>query len=257
MHATWVGGFAFLDCSGLTNIAIGPSNLNYTSISGVLFDKATTALIQCPCGKSGDYIIPNSVTNIGDFAFSYCSGLTSIVIPDSVTTIGGSSFGYCGSLTNITIPDSVTVIGQNAFVECSNLTFVTIPDSVTEIQGYTFEFCTNLKSMVIPDSIVTIGTGAFEYCTSLTNVIVGDSVNYIGDWAFESCVSSTNIFFWATHREWIPHCSAMSLRARSIIYLARPAGPAPWVAGQPHPGGHRSRLPIPSSGPRRLTLFST
>ena len=71
--------------------------------------------------------IPDSVTSIGDYAFSNCSSLTSITIPDSVTSIGYFAFYSCSSLTSIAIPDSVTSIGDGAFRSCTSLTSVTLP----------------------------------------------------------------------------------------------------------------------------------
>ncbi len=85
--------------------------------------------------------IPNSVTSIGDFAFTGCVNLTSITIPNSVTSIGWYAFYGCSSLTSITIPDSVTSIGDEAFKDCSSLTSITIPDSVTFIGNAAFDGC--------------------------------------------------------------------------------------------------------------------
>ena len=82
-----------------------------------------------------------SVTSIGNDAFCFCSGLTSVTIPNSVTSIGGSAFSYCSGLTSVTIPNSVTSIGQRAFEDCSGLTSVTIPNSVTSIGGSAFWGC--------------------------------------------------------------------------------------------------------------------
>ena len=73
------------------------------------------------CTSLTNVIIGNSVTSIGEFAFSECINLTSIVIPDSVTSIDGA-FSGCSGLTSITIPDSVTFIGYGAFWNCNNLT---------------------------------------------------------------------------------------------------------------------------------------
>ena len=133
------------------------------------------------------------VTTIGNYAFEYCSSLTSVTIPDSVTAIGDRAFDFCSSLTSVTIPDSVTTIGRWAFSECSSLTSVTIGDSVTTIGNYAFRFCRSLTSVTIPDSVTTIGDGAFEDCSSLTSVTIPDSVTTIGDYAFYGCRSLTSL----------------------------------------------------------------
>jgi hypothetical protein len=96
--------------------------------SGSMTDYTSTT---APFGTSGNpntsikkVIIKDGVTTVGNRAFSYCSGLTSVTIPDSVTSIGNAAFYYCSSLTSITIPDSVTSIGYSAFQSCTSLTSV-------------------------------------------------------------------------------------------------------------------------------------
>ena len=111
------------------------------------------------------------VTSIGDYAFYYCTGLTSVTIP-SVTSIGEGAFCYCTGLPSVTIPDGVTSIGSSAFSGCSGLTNVTIPDSVTSIGFRAFEDCLSLTSMTIPDSVTSIGSSAFFGCSSLTSVTI-------------------------------------------------------------------------------------
>ena len=110
------------------------------------------------------------VARIGDYAFSGCTGLTSITIPDSVTSISYSAFSGCDGLTSITIPDSVTSIGNGAFENCTGLTSVTIPDSVTLISAYAFSGCTGLTSVTISDSVTGIDDYAFSGCTGLTKI---------------------------------------------------------------------------------------
>ena len=100
--------------------------------------------------------IPDSVTSIGDRAFSSCTSLQSIVIPNSVTSIGDSAFRGCESLQSIVIPESVTNIGNSAFRGCTSLQSIVIPKSVTSIGDSAFLYCTSLQSIVIPESVTNI-----------------------------------------------------------------------------------------------------
>ena len=93
-------------------------------------------------------MIPNSVTNIGNRAFAWCTSLTSIMIPDSVESIGENAFNSCTSLTNVTIPNGVISIGSSAFYSCSGLTSVTISNSVTSIGYGAFSDCIDLTSII-------------------------------------------------------------------------------------------------------------
>ena len=113
---TTIGNSVFGGCTNLTSILVDSENPNYSSDNGVLFNKDKTTIIQYPSGKTEtSYTIPNSVTSIGNYAFSNCTDLTSIIIPNSVTCIGGSAFSGCTGLTSIIIPNSVTSIGDYAF----------------------------------------------------------------------------------------------------------------------------------------------
>ena len=137
-------------------------------------------------------VIEDGVTNIGNWAFSECSSLTSITIPDSVTSIGAYAFAGCYDLTSITIPESVTNIGNGAFLACG-LTSITIPNSVTSIGDWTFYNCSDLISITIPDGVTSIGTDVFQGCTGLTSIILPENVTSIGDYAFYGCNNLTSI----------------------------------------------------------------
>jgi len=109
----------FCGCTALTSITVHPDNPVYASDDGILYDKDKTKLIFCPRGKQGDYIIPDSVIEIGEASFLGCTGLTSIVIPDSVTVIGNYAFCYCTGLTSIFIPATVIDIRSWVFEDCT------------------------------------------------------------------------------------------------------------------------------------------
>ena len=170
---------AFADCS-LSNIAIPDS---VTDIGDYAFEY---------CCSLSNMVIPNSVTSIGDYAFYGCRSLSNIVIPDSVTKIGDYTFSVCSSLSKIVIPNSVTDIGDYAFAHCS-LSNIAIPDSVTAIGYGAFSGCRSLSKIVIPDSVTKIGDYAFSFCSSLSKIAIPDSVTDIGDYAFEYCSSLSNI----------------------------------------------------------------
>ena len=145
------------------------------------------------CSSLSSVVIPDRVTSIGDCAFENCSSLTDIVIPDGVTSIGDCAFEGCRSLTDIVIPDGVTSIGDCAFENCFSLTGIVIPDSVTGIGKFAFSGCSSLSSVVIPDSVSCIGSGAFKNCSSLSSLVIPDCVTSIGNYAFAYCKSLTDI----------------------------------------------------------------
>ena len=201
---------------------------------------------------SGDVNIPSSVTyngksypvtEIDNGAFSDCSGLTSVTIPNSVTEIGSFAFDGCISLKTVnwnarncadfsnsdyapfqgltgittfnfgnevekipaylcydhsglksaTIPNSVKTISDYAFDGCSGLTSVTIGNSVTSIGYSAFSGCSGLTSVTIPNSVTEIGNWTFANCSGLTSVTIPNSVTSIGDYAFHGCSGLTKV----------------------------------------------------------------
>ena len=158
-----IGNHAFRGC----NICFFICNSTYFQNDDVcLFNKDKTAIVS-RIKDCVNYIIPNSVTNIGNDTFSSCKFLRSITIPNSVTKIGDYAFSSCKSLQSITIPNSVTSIGNRAFSGCKSLQSITIPNSVTKIGDEAFSVCKSLQSITIPNSVTKIGKGAFFFCTHL------------------------------------------------------------------------------------------
>jgi len=118
---TSISYWAFGYCAGLTEISVDPANPSYSSLDGVLFDKARATILQYPNGRGGEYVIPDGVTTIHHGVFTSSKLLTSVVVPDSVTTIGLYAFTQCAALTRVVIGSGVTAIADNSFTSCPNL----------------------------------------------------------------------------------------------------------------------------------------
>ena len=157
---TSIGDGAFFACNSLAEVVI-PNSVVYINgnpfyawlgkleclspsfvyENNILFNKDKSRIISFRNQKQTSYVIPNSVTSIGEYAFFACNSLAEVVIPNSVTNIGDHAFSGCSSLAEVVIPNSVTNIGDRAF-----------------------SFCSSLAEVVIPNSVTSIGEGAFEYC---------------------------------------------------------------------------------------------
>jgi len=168
-----------------------------------------------------------SVTIIGDYAFSNCSGLTSVTIPESVISIRNYAFENCSGLTSVhitdleawckitfgsnplsyahhlflngqeitdlIIPEGVTSISGGAFYGCTGLTSATIPKGVTSIGDWAFSGCSGLTSVTIPEGVTFISSYTFYGCSSLTSVTIPEGVTSIGEFAFQDCSSLTSV----------------------------------------------------------------
>lgn len=197
---TEVNNNAFYHCQNLTSIAVAKNNQNYFSIDGILCEKAdngVVSLVKCPIGRSGEVVIPDSVTVINSYAFSWCEKLNAISIPDSVNQIEWSAFHGCSSLISVNIPKDISEIDQSVFEDCSNLKAISIPDGVTKICHDAFRGCSSLVSINIPDSVTDIGDnfgrGTFADCTSLKNIAIPSSVSFIDKRSFNGCTNLSAI----------------------------------------------------------------
>ena len=168
----------------------------YKDRYGVEFSDDRKTLVRCPEDFQGEYVIPNSVTNIGDGAFFNCLGLTSITIPNSVTSIGNWSFIDNSFLIRFC---SVTSIGYPAFLTCSSLTKINVAidnPNYCSADGVLFNKSKTLLisyprggsgDYTIPNSVTSIGDGAFFDCFGLTSITIPNSITSIGENAFYGC----------------------------------------------------------------------
>ena len=213
-----IGVRAFSNCK-FNAIVVDESNTVYDS------REDCNAIIKTETNEllfgSTNTVIPNTVTSIGEYAFSGCSELSSITLPNSITSIGECAFLECTELSSINLPNSITNIGKYAFQYCSKLTSIRIPGSVNSIGDNPFAGCSGLTSIIvennafydsrencnaiinsstntlisgcsntiIPNSITSIGSGAFFDCSNLKSVDIPQKVTTIGNGAFDGCTS--------------------------------------------------------------------
>ena len=185
---TSIDSDAFYNCSGLTSVNIS----DLAAWCKILFrDYASNPLCWANSlflngNEIKDLVIPNSVTTISNYAFSGCSGLTSVTT-NSVTSIGNSAFSGCSGLASVTIGNSVTSIGKSSFSGCTGLTRVTwnvanyadfTSSSTSPFEGL------NIASIEFGDKVERIPARICYNLTKLTSVTIPNSVTYVGDEAF-------------------------------------------------------------------------
>lgn len=114
----------FRNCNSLASITVDAANAAFSSVDGVMFDKAKTTVVAYPAAKAPTYVVPAGITKIGAGAFHSNLNLTGLTLPSGLTTIERDAFEGCSNLSAITIPASVTGIGEEAFLYASKLSVI-------------------------------------------------------------------------------------------------------------------------------------
>ena len=209
-----LGDESFRDCTGLTSVLIPKTVENtqgyYNGVYGpfrgcnnlqeVKFEDGMTRipnLILGFCGAKLNIVIPDSVTEIGGYAFLN-SGIVAVTIPNTVTEIENGAFSGCTGLTDIKLPDSVVNIGTKIFANCTSLTDVTLPNAWELIPASTFAGCTALEKLVLPESVKNIRDSAFKNCTALKELVWSKAPELIESNAFYNCDAITEMDIPAT-----------------------------------------------------------
>ena len=158
-----IGHLAFGQCKSLLDINVAEENKHYSSVDGVLFNKDKSTLIQYPAGKSGSYIIPNTVTTIAQGVFIN-SKLTEITIPESVTNIVHLAFGYCNNLNKIIdLCSEPQIIDEYVFDGVPTDATVYVPKGCKEAYSQADNWNRFSNFVELPGAGDTFTVGDFKY----------------------------------------------------------------------------------------------
>ena len=177
---TFIGQNAFGNCDALVSITVDSTNSVYDSrdnCNAIIYTAANHLSAGCQ-----NTIIPNSVTEIGAYAFGDCNSLTSIIIPNSVRLIGGCAFYSCKNMSSITIPNSVTNIAYGAFMNCSKLDTVYIEATIPPVL---------VKGVFTSSPLCVIP------CGTLAAYEASDWASQVGSF-MEDCVEGQQIYYTST-----------------------------------------------------------
>ena len=170
---TWIGDWAFANCSSLNNVSIGKG------VTGIDF----CAFLSCTALQS--IVIPDNVISIGQACFAECSSLKSVTLGSGVAEIAGEVFDGCTKLEKIEVDSknqNYSSDGKGVLFNKEKTTLIVVP---VGIRG----------EYIVPNSVATIGEFAFGMCDNLQKVIVSESVTQIDGWAFSSCINLREIRF--------------------------------------------------------------
>ena len=131
--------------------------------------------------------LPETITSIGDLAFTGCINLALTILPEKVTSIGYGAFSGCSALALTKLPVGITILKTRVFQDCTNLALESLPEGIFDINSYAFEDCKNLKLTHLPQELTRIGHDAFSGCTELVLRNLPDKIVDIGPFAFEGC----------------------------------------------------------------------
>ena len=206
-------------CKKLESIEVDENNPEFTSIGGILYNKAATQSIFVPYGLSGVVTIPESMTKISDYMFQNRNKITGVIMHDGVTAIGESAFWGCKKIHSITIPENMTEIGKDAFGGCyklweiynfSHLNIVTGGDAWTATYGGIGLYALNILYMKNdPSGIHATDDGytfyiardnkvyLIEYAGEESELVLPDGYNgadyEIHSYAFDGCSAITSV----------------------------------------------------------------
>lgn len=232
-----IGNYAFYGCYNISTFSISSNNTRYSTSNGVIYNKLQDTLFLCPNAKTGNYTTLTTTKHIAASAFENCYKLTDVTLSANIQSIGNYAFSYCSGIAgDLTLPAGLTKMGEGCFYHCDKLTgSVNIPATLTNWGNYCFLHCDNITSFSvntsnplytsangsvfsknmdslficppaysgnynIPATVRLIGSHAFYNCGKITGTLnIPAQVEYIGYYAFYGCKLLANFTVDATN----------------------------------------------------------
>ncbi|MCR5664469.1 MAG: leucine-rich repeat protein [Oscillospiraceae bacterium] len=182
---TEIGLSAFGYCRDVTSYSVAAGSTAFSSENGILYNKDRTTLRYYPAARTDKrFVLPSSVTKIGDYAFCYAK-LENAVLPSGLTSIERGAFAW-SSLKQLSLPSGLTDLGERAFNGCKSLKEMTLPAGLRSVSGGLF-MDSGVEKVVVGDGATSMGWGAFGGCQSLKELVLPDSITNIAYEAFMGC----------------------------------------------------------------------
>lgn len=184
---TKMGYSAFYDCVGLKKVKVE----DVAAWCGIEFEDRTANPLRYAGNlymseqQVKSLVIPEGVTSIGQYAFTYGTGFTSVSMPNGLQSIGDYAFEVCDNLTEVAVPGTVSGMGSYIFQNCTGLEKATLGAGMTYTGNYTFYNCTSLSQVSLPEGLLSINQRAFKGTKALETLILPSTLEEIEWYAFE------------------------------------------------------------------------
>ena len=205
-----IGAFMFNKCIALESLTLPFAGYSLEGVEKANSNAYVIDLFEEECGdytykstnasnytryvpKSLEKITITGGTRLPNCAFYGLSGVKSFVIPDSVTEIGNNAFSDCQSLTENVMTDNITSVGSGAFMRCTGIKKAVFGKKLESVGASAFADCTALTEVTVPASVTSLGQSAFSGCSALKSAVIENCEDGIGAFVFDKCASLESI----------------------------------------------------------------
>lgn len=250
------GSLAVAGCAATQQMIIVPERVEHEGTTRTVTAVGARAFANNPTPAIG---LPESVTTIGDGAFSGCNLLTYIRIPAAVTSIGAQAFYGCTALGHLNLPAGLQQLGDSCFNVCERVyTFgaASLPQ-LQSVPSFAFAGCRTIQTLPAMEALYSIGASAFENCNRLSALDLTHYHGSIGPLAFNGCASLGQLLLPADHPLYRVTAEGQAIVGRDEEFVTALPGLKELTLNYPATGENRAFDPSSYSALTRLELPCT